>query len=230
MTKPFVFIGSSAEGLNVAKAVQANLSHVCECQIWSQGLFGLSEGTLETLVKSLTQFDFAILALTNDDLVHSRGQEYNSPRDNVLFELGLFIGGIGRERTFIIVDNDKSSKLKLPSDLAGITPAFFDPPIKGNLQSAVGKACYEIEIQIEGRGIKPDISSISLENKVELEKTKASILNYLQAINRTKISFDRLSSMNSKFTKQHIEQLLNEFPDIFRIALLKGNKPGIALM
>jgi predicted nucleotide-binding protein len=63
------------------------LEHSCECQIWHQGLFGLSGGTLETLVNKLDLFDFAILCLTPDDLTTSRGKEQQSPRDNVILEL-----------------------------------------------------------------------------------------------------------------------------------------------
>ncbi len=148
--KPFVFIGSSAEGLESAKGVQANLEYSCECQIWSQGLFGLSTGTMETLVKSLDKFDFAILMLTEDDITISRNKEQGSPRDNVIFELGLFIGGLGLERTFIVID--RKAKLKLPSDLAGITPATFEPPVKGTIQSAMGTACLEIEQAIKKLG------------------------------------------------------------------------------
>ena len=158
-TKPFVFIGSSAEGLDMAKAVQANLEYSCECQIWSQGLFGLSSGTLETLVKSIDKFDFAILVLTEDDITISRGNEQKSPRDNVIFELGLFIGGLGQKRTFIVID--RNGKIKLPSDLAGITPASFEPPVNGTIQSAVGTACLQIEQAIKELGSrrKPGVSA-----------------------------------------------------------------------
>src|SRR5687767_5344141 len=106
MKRPYVFIGSSAEGLAVAEAIQLNLKYNCESHIWSQGLFGLSNGPLENLVKCLGEFDFAILVLTPDDLTVSRGQESQSPRDNVVFELGLFIGAIGRNRVFMVVDRD----------------------------------------------------------------------------------------------------------------------------
>jgi predicted nucleotide-binding protein len=136
--RPYVFVGSSVEGLDIAKAIQANLDFACETHIWSQGLFGLSEGTLETLVNSLERFDFAILALTGDDLTLSRGSEQRSARDNVLFETGLFVGGLGKERVFLVAD--RSAELKLPSDLAGITPATFNPPTSGTVQSALGAA------------------------------------------------------------------------------------------
>ena len=93
--RPSVFIGSSAEGLAVAEAIQVNLDRACEVVPWSQGLFGLSGGTLETLVDRAQEFDFAALVLTPDDMVHSRGNDQQSPRDNVVLELGLFIGGAG---------------------------------------------------------------------------------------------------------------------------------------
>src|SRR5437899_9214507 len=90
--RPLVFIGSSAEGLAIAKAIQLNLDRACEVVIWSQGVFGLSEGTLETLVNKAEEFDFAILVVTPDDMTQSRGKNEQSPRDNVLIELGLFLG------------------------------------------------------------------------------------------------------------------------------------------
>jgi len=144
--RPYVFIGSSSEGQSVAEAIQTNLDSICECHIWSQGIFGLTTGTLESLVNALDRFDFAVLVLTPDDLNVSRGQEQQSPRDNVLFELGLFMGALGKERTFIVVDG--SAKLKLPSDLAGVTLATFQPPDAGTMEAALGKACSKIKREI----------------------------------------------------------------------------------
>src|SRR5438105_1165493 len=99
--RPSVFIGSSSEGLAFAKAIQLNLDRACEVAIWSQGVFGLSGGTLETLVDKAGEYDFAILVVTPDDMTQSRGKSQQSPRDNVLLEVGLFIGTIGRKRTLI---------------------------------------------------------------------------------------------------------------------------------
>ena len=227
MEKPFIFIGSSSEGLESAKAIQANLDKGAECQIWHQGLFGLSSGTLETLVNSLNNFDFSILVLTNDDLLTLRGQEFNSPRDNVLFELGLFIGALGRERTFIVID--RSAQLKLPSDLAGITPATFDPPQRGTMQSAVGKACYDIEQAISKLGNKQKDAGTP-NSGLDYENSKQIILNYMNANCFTIVSYERLQSMNSKFTREYVEHLMRLYPNLFRIALAKGNKPGIGIV
>jgi predicted nucleotide-binding protein len=102
MTRPALFVGSSSEGLRIAKAIQVCLDPVCEVELWTQGTFGLTRGTLESLVLALSRFDFAILVLTADDMTTSRGIERASARDNVLLELGLFIGSLGRDRTFMV--------------------------------------------------------------------------------------------------------------------------------
>ena len=70
--RPKVFVGSSTEGLSIAKAIQLNLDHEyheCEVTLWSQGVFGLGRGTLEDLVREAGTADFAVLVLTPDDLV-----------------------------------------------------------------------------------------------------------------------------------------------------------------
>jgi hypothetical protein len=147
-----LFIGSSSEGLEIAQALQIGLDYDCEVTIWNQGAFGLGEGTLESLVKLLDRFDFAILVLTPDDMVNSRGQRAQAPRDNVLFELGLFMGGIGRDRTFIV--HDRTVDIRLPSDLAGVTAATFARRSDGNLVAAVGAVTARIATVVKQVGAR----------------------------------------------------------------------------
>ncbi len=154
--RPSVFIGSSTEGLPIAEAIQVNLDHACEIVIWSQGVFGLSSNTLISLVERLPDFDFAILVLTPDDLVQSRGDTQQSPRDNVLLELGLCIGALGRQRTFAVFD--RTSNIKIPSDLAGVTLANYQPHSDGNLQASLGASCTIIKAAIQKLGVKPQRS------------------------------------------------------------------------
>lgn len=116
---PSTFIGSSTEGLDVAREVELQLQHDSITTIWKDGVFGLGGGILETLMNAVDQFDFAVMVLSPDDLTESRNTSFASPRDNVIFELGLFMGRLGRTRTFIVHERDAT--LKLPSDLAGIT-------------------------------------------------------------------------------------------------------------
>lgn len=148
--KPSVFIGSSSEGLQVARCLQMEMDYEAEVTIWHQGVFGLSGGTLESLVRKVSDFDFAVLVLTPDDVVRKREKINDAPRDNVLFELGLFMGTLGRERTYIV---HPRVQIDLPSDLAGITPATYEPNRSdGNLQAAVGSAAAKMLAEIKRLG------------------------------------------------------------------------------
>jgi hypothetical protein len=150
MEKPRLFIGSSTEGKDIADMLQLGLDYDVEVTVWHQGVFGLSQGSLESLVQASRQFDFAALVLTPDDLTSKRGNNVNSPRDNVIFELGLFMGALGRDRTFIVHCRDE--KLDLPSDLAGVTSATFAKRTDGNLQAALGSVCTQIKNAIKHCG------------------------------------------------------------------------------
>ena len=120
--KPRAFIGSSTVGEPIARAVEQNLNHESETYLWPH-IFPPGKGNLESLVETARTIDFAVLVFTPDDLTESKGQTMDSPRDNVLFELGLFMGRLGRERTFAVYNRDEP--IKLPSDLAGVTLATY---------------------------------------------------------------------------------------------------------
>lgn len=152
-----MFIGSSVEGKDIAEHIQLGLEYDVETTIWHQGVFGLSDGSLESLVKAAKDFDFAALVLTPDDLIMKRGTEKGCPRDNVVFELGLFMGALGRERTFIVYNRDK--QIDLPTDLAGVTPATFADRSDNNLQAALGPVCTRIKQAINACGLKADHSA-----------------------------------------------------------------------
>jgi Predicted nucleotide-binding protein containing TIR-like domain len=148
--KPKVFIASSREALPAAEAVQRELSHDCEPVLWSQGVFRETNVPLEDLMDALKQFDFAVFVFYPQDSVEVRGTKVLSVRDNVLFELGLFLGELGRTRTFFITPKG-GVKLHLPSDLSGITPSEYDPG-STNLQAAVGTALYQVKDAIRKLG------------------------------------------------------------------------------
>ena len=100
--KPRVFIGSSTEGLEIAELIQLGLERVAECTLWNQSTFAPGQTTIESIVDATVEYDFAVLVLTADDMIVKRGVEAAAPRDNVLFELGLFTGALGRARTFMV--------------------------------------------------------------------------------------------------------------------------------
>jgi predicted nucleotide-binding protein len=140
--RPEVFVGSSAEGLSIAEAIQVNLDHEYEVTPWSQDDW-LGKSPLEALVRAAATVDFAVLVLTPDDLVMKREKGGQQPRDNVLFELGLFMGKLGRERTFIV--HERGRPLDWPTDLAGITPATFARRADNNMRAALGSVCSQLK-------------------------------------------------------------------------------------
>ncbi len=152
MTKPTVFVGSSREGIEIARAVQFQLKDDALVSVWNEGAFGLNQGTLESLVAMLDRFDFAVLVLTPDDVLRVQDVAVQAPRDNVMFELGLFMGRLGRARTFAICSDTRD--LKLPSDLAGVTLARFNSEdVNRDVAAAVGPACFQIRQAIRDLGL-----------------------------------------------------------------------------
>jgi Predicted nucleotide-binding protein containing TIR-like domain/Domain of unknown function (DUF6430) len=146
--KQRLFIGSSTRAKPVAEAVQAQLDgDEFEATVWDQGVFKLSRDALDSLLNALDHSDAGIFILRGDDLTireagaAEEGQRRATVRDNVVFELGMFIGRFGRDRAFMLTP--KHDAPKLPSDLEGITTAVYDGDVQ-NLRSAVGRACTEV--------------------------------------------------------------------------------------
>ena len=140
--RPRVFIGSSTEGLPVAGALQANLDKAAEVTIWNQDLFPPMKTAIETLVDAQAAFDFAIIVMTPDDLLSKRGTMSPVPRDNLIFELGLFTGALGRARTFLVCNSDRD--IELPSDLDGVSRVEYGERSDGNFRAAAGPAAQRI--------------------------------------------------------------------------------------
>lgn len=188
MYRPALFVGSSFEGQRIAYEVQILLDPVCEVQLWTQGMFGLTQGTLESLVMDLPRFDFALLILTADDLTISRGTAKAAARDNVLFGLGLFIGSLGRSRTFMLYD--RTNPPALPSDLAGITAATFAPHASGNLQAALGAPSTMIRKAIERLGVRNDKVIQPFENVArESGRLIESLVDQIASERRTSLTW-----------------------------------------
>jgi hypothetical protein len=152
MPKPTVFIGSSREGLDVARAVQSELDRDAACSVWNQGVFGPGSFILEILEQQAATRDFAILVLTPDVLQAARNDISYAPRSNILFELGLFMGRLGRKRVFAI--QNREHPIERPSDLLGLSLLDYDSRENSDLQSAVGPACRYIREAIRAHGIK----------------------------------------------------------------------------
>lgn len=138
VSKPKVFIGSSSEGRRYAEGLFSLLERTCEPTVWSQDFFRPSAGTFDEILRATRVFDSAVLVLTPDDLLAMRGETAAVPRDNVLFELGVFMGALGRERVFIV--GPERADCHLPSDLLGITTLSYTERADGNFLAAVTTA------------------------------------------------------------------------------------------
>ena len=123
--RPKLFIGSSVEHLDVADALQESLSHDADVTVWDQDVFQLGKSTLDGLLNQLSKVDFAVFVVAPDDEINIRGARLTSARDNVIFELGLFMGRLGSDHAFFLIPQN-SKKMRLPSDLFGITALTYD--------------------------------------------------------------------------------------------------------
>ena len=129
MDKPRIFIGSSGKQVKLLQALTRGLQDVAHVEPWTTSLTP-GTSTLERLVELAHGVDFAAFVFARDDWTTSPGPAaslspgtgQDSPRDNVVFEAGLFGGVLGMRRTFIV----HSHGSKLPTDLLGLICIRYD--------------------------------------------------------------------------------------------------------
>ena len=119
-----VFLGSSGKQEKLLQALTRGLEDVAHVEPWTTS-FNPGTTTLERLLELTREVDFAGVRVRPGRLddapappasaAADSGQA--SPRDNVVFEAGLFGGVLGMRRTFIL----HASGAKLPTDLLGLT-------------------------------------------------------------------------------------------------------------
>lgn len=150
-SKPRVFIASSTEGLIVARAINAALDHETVPTLWPSGTFKLGSSALDDLVQKSSEVDFAVFVFTPDDVANIRKEELRVVRDNVLFELGIFIGALGKTRCFIVSPRD--TDMHMPTDLIGVNATSYaaDRP-DNDVSSAVNYPCTKIQEQMSKLG------------------------------------------------------------------------------
>jgi hypothetical protein len=122
MDKPRIFLGSSGKQGKLLQALTRGLEDVAHVEPWTTS-FNPGTTTLERLLELTREVDFAAFVFARDDWTTSSPPASNaaasgqaSPRDNVVFEAGLFGGALGMRRTFILHANES----KLPTDLLGL--------------------------------------------------------------------------------------------------------------
>src|SRR2546421_6042010 len=122
MTLPRIFLGSSGKQAKLLQAIARGLEDVADVEPWTT-TFNPGRSTLDRLVELSQEVDFAAFVFAQDDWITTDTSQSGqaSPRDNVVFEAGLFGGALGIRRTFILHPNGS----KLPSDLLRLTSVRY---------------------------------------------------------------------------------------------------------
>jgi hypothetical protein len=178
MPKPRIFLGSSGKQEKLLKALTKGLADVADVEPWTT-TFNPGTSTLERLVELTGEVDFAAFVFAQDDWTSvpaahdAPGQA--SPRDNVVFEAGLFGGALGMRRAFILHANGA----KLPSDLLGLTciryPADPDPADVRLVNQKLRRA-IEVEWAAGPAGIEGLWWQLSLTERTADEPSAVSLL------------------------------------------------------
>src|SRR4051812_32292502 len=179
MEKPRIFLGSSGKQGKLLQALTRGLEDVAHVEPWTTS-FNPGTTTLERLLELTREVDFAAFVFAQDDWTTNTPTQspaptpgQASPRDNVVFEAGLFGGGPGVRRTFIL----HASGAKLPTDLLGLTCVRYD----GSTAAAVLKlVCQKLRSAIENEGAVTRIEGtwwqFSLTQRTEKEPSAVSLL------------------------------------------------------
>lgn len=175
MNKPRIFLGSSGKQAGLLEAIALGLEDVADVEPWTT-TFNPGRSTLERLVELSQEVDFAAFVFAQDDWTMTDVSETGvaSPRDNVVFEAGLFGGALGIRRTFIL----HADGAKLPSDLLGLTSVRYDPATSPAEVRAINQKLRKA-IETEGRrGLVEGLWwQLSLTARSEFEPSAVSLLN-----------------------------------------------------
>ena len=179
MDKPRIFLGSSGKQGRLLKSLTRGLATVAEVVPWTTS-FNPGTSTLERLGELTREVDFAAFVFAQDDWTAPTpgdpGKEVPgqaSPRDNVVFEAGLFGGALGMRRTFILHANGA----KLPTDLLGLTCVRYAETLTPTELKTVNQKLRKA-IEAEGRlaRIEGDWWQYSLTVRTEDEPSAISLL------------------------------------------------------
>ena len=141
-----VLVFSSTEGLGTAAAVKAGLTRLGhEVRVWNELVFLPGQILVNALIDSVPSFDAAVLVMTPDCSLTHRGEVFDAPGDNLVLELGICLGALGPERTFVLAPADQN--FRMPSDIRGLLYTSYNAAVK-NRKASVQSACDAIAAAI----------------------------------------------------------------------------------
>ena len=113
-------------------------------------MFHVDEFILESLEHQADKVDYAVPVFGPDDRLFSRKRDYVAPRDNVVLEMGIFIGALGSKRAFVI--KPKKKNLKMPTDLLGKNYIEYVVAPNRPKHLAIKEACADLVKTIKREG------------------------------------------------------------------------------
>jgi Predicted nucleotide-binding protein containing TIR-like domain len=152
-----LFIGSSGgRGVSIAQDVASQINAACsewlECDIWDRGdVFAINRSFLDSLLRAAQRYHYGIFVATKDDPTEKKGVSIIEARDNVIFEMGLFLGSMGISRSFLLVEKG----VGLPSDFDGITMPRFSIDDQESAKKAVAELVQAICRTRKSFNLKP---------------------------------------------------------------------------
>ena len=178
MDKPRIFLGSSGKQEKLLQALTRGLEEIAQVQPWTTS-FNPGTTTLERLLELTREVDFAAFVFAQDDWTTSSppasdpaGSGQASPRDNVVFEAGLFGGVLGMRRTFIL----HAQGSKLPSDLLGLTSVRYEATTAAEMKAVNQKLRTAIESEGRVARIEGLWWQLSLTERTTPEPSAVSLL------------------------------------------------------
>jgi len=170
VNRPRLFIGSASETLPIAKALRAELEEKADTRLWNETI-EIGEFTLDGLRREAAGCDFAVFVWGTEDISISRGQRAGAPRDNVVYEAGMFAGTLGESRVFVV----RASDTKVPSDMLGISTGIFDPaaPDIATIAKQIGR-------RVDKLGQKPATRLSGLWWQIVLTLEQSSVVSFFE--------------------------------------------------
>lgn len=232
--KKKIFIGSSNEAQDYVTELQNIFKEGGEFEVvtWKdpEVFSSNNKAFLDSLIKQTYLVDFAIFLATKDDITDSREIKQNSPRDNVIFEFGLFLTALGKERCFLVVENG----CKIMSDMEGITlkkfkdKGDFPEQIKGLennfkeskkhipslITTGLAYGYYKNFVSKLFEGDSVQLFTIYL-NKEDFDPSKFSEVTNLPAVRKAFVERDdKTRAVDYPTTLSVIEDVLHDKPEL----------------
>lgn len=222
MTKPRIFLGSSGQQAGLLELLTRGLADVADVEPWTT-TFNPGTSTLQRLVELTQEVDFAAFVFAADDWTsHGEAPGQASPRDNVVFEAGLFGGVIGMKRTFIL----HADGAKLPTDLLGLTCVRYAETTQTEVEAISQKLRNAIESEgrlarIEGLWWQHSLTARSVQEPSAVSLLRIS-RDRLGALQLSGTAWQEDGTLSSRYRSEAVKEL-REPSGIFYF--WKGERP-----